>query len=207
MSRAASIIEAVRTAGGPVGLSDILTALEPLRRQCGMKQDLWTRVITAQLHALAKRDKLRRSGQPRHYRYRLGPNADTDLRKRNRPGAAVPRVRPRKPAPPPKPASRSKPRPAAKPDPRTPTPRNTLPPIDLSPRPSAPAHKQTASERLAADVAAFLACGGRIQQLAPGESSEPLYQNIRELDDKRARLIKHPIDTPDDEADEDLEAA
>lgn len=194
MSRAHRILAHVAGAARPVTFDSICSAAEPAA-------DYKLRsYISAQLHQLVNTGKLRRSGQPRAYRYSATATTLVDCRRfkdgkprdrsaqRARERQAKARAKPApKPAPPPKPRRQATPVPAQR----------AVYSSKLKPAaPRAPGERETVEE--------FQRRGGRIQKLKPGESSSPLYESVRALNDKtmRKRLAEADNDTDLDDADD-----
>lgn len=143
-------------------------------------------VIAAQMCQLVIAGKARRTGAAMHTTY--FPTPLTLVDKRKTPTRRARKAKAPKPKPTPKPA----PKKAARPK---------------------PAHRQqTQAQRLIfikparltgnrETVAEFLARGGRIQKLKPGEASTPLFECVRALNDKsmRKRLVTADNDPEDDD--------
>lgn len=130
----------------------------------GRTQDQVLPLVAAQLTQQWKAGKLKRAGQPRGYSYWPTAHTLVDLRTVTREGK--PRdTKATSRAPKPKQAAPAKPKPA-------PTPRPASQPSAVRKRTRTPAAACTGS--VTADVAAFIAAGGRIQKLAMHEASQGL---------------------------------
>lgn len=157
MSRARRILDALIDAGKPLNLSDIIRVID----DGTVPLDKLGHRISAQLAIFVGARKVKRTGILGHYHFAPTKTALVDLRikppttkstarkRRKADKVTVPRA-PALPAPPPKKVVLVNP-PALRPT----TPR------------------VTARDQIAADVEAFLAKGGRIQQLSPGQCANP----------------------------------
>lgn len=139
-----------------------LARLEPRRTH-----DELVQLVAAQLTQQLKAGKLKRTGQPRGYCYWPTEHVLVDLRTVTRDGkprdtkAKARAPKPRPPAPPAPPKAQPVRAPSAASQPRA-----------LRKRTHTPAVASTGS--VSADVAAFLAAGGRVQKLAMHEASQGL---------------------------------
>jgi hypothetical protein len=138
-----------------------------------------TVAVAGQLLQQVQRKKLNRSGVAGDFRYSTNELTFLDLRSLPRPKRASVPHKPRAP----------KPKPTPKPPVRVTEPRtvtSTLPPRK-------PGERETVEQ--------FLARGGRVQQLAHGESSRPPFEDLRALGARsmRAKLAADAENNPTDD--------
>lgn len=152
--------------------------------------------VAAHLHQLLKADKLTRSGKPMAYTYAANDRTLVDGRKIDRDGLPRTRSQDRRqsraktPKPAPKKAAKRSAKTAAKP--------TGLQRFAITRTATGVGSGRAAGQR--ESVEEFLARGGRIQKLANGESSTPLFESVRALNDKsmRQRLASADNDPLDD---------
>jgi hypothetical protein len=196
MNRAQRILHYVASCQSPASVSQIVDAVAKAETSIP-DHAKYSVNVAAQLSEFAKNGKLERSGKYGAYRYTASPIALSDLRKTTRDGKvrnAAKLARAAKPRPLSRPAAAAPPLKAAA---RTTPQRLALANIG-TPAPRKPGERETVEQ--------FLARGGRVQKLAHGASSQPVYADVRAVDQRsmRTRLQKaldtEPANTTDDDA-------
>lgn len=153
--------------------------------------------VAAHLHQLLKADKLTRSGKPMAYTYAANDRTLVDGRKIDRNGTPRTRSQERRPsrAQVVKPPSKPKAKPA-----RAKGAAKTAPAerFVITRTTTGAGSGRAAGQR--ESVQEFLARGGRIQKLANGATSTPMFESVRALNDKsmRKRLVAADNDSLDD---------
>lgn len=193
MNRAESIRNYLAGRTKPATIGEIQIGLDELRQAEGLDHEAFARRIGAQVAQMTKAGKLKRTGLLGSYAYALAADGRRDRRAR----PPSPRTAERK--------RRKADRAAARAAAPAPVPAPAKPrPLDQSLRTPPTRQCRSAREQLAADVAAFIKAGGRIQRLANGESSQPLLHTRREIEARPGRLGKRRIH---DEEPDDLDVA
>lgn len=183
MSRAQRILQHVIANPGTT-LHQIAQAVATNRAE---QHNRFAVLVSAQLHQLVKAGKLDRCGKKMAFAYTANARTRSDFR------ARVPKPKPPRVC---KPVAVKR---SAAPTPKQ--PRKVSPTQRILPaRPTIP-RRATAERETVAD---FLKRGGRIQQLKPGESSTPLYESVRVMND---RTMRKRLATEADPIDDDALAA
>lgn len=190
MNRSQTILHYVASQKTTAAFDEIFDHVQsglPVKEQKKLKRN----AVNALVHQLVVNKKLHRTGKPRNYRYRVTAAAFVDVRRSSSPIArAKPLEKARAareaaPAPlPPKPVAKPAPAPATPPGARRAAASSRV--TGLS-RPAGVTNPAPAPVIAAETVEQFLAKGGRIQYLKPGESSGGLERLDAELAAKVSR--------------------
>jgi hypothetical protein len=177
MSRAQAICKLVATAAGWVKFDAVCSAV--LKRTEQHKRSM----VSAQLAQLVDAGKLKRRGVRCAFEYHATKTTLLDLRRVHANGKPRDKcAQPRRATPPPRATKAVAPKPEPKPQ-AIPKAQQKL----TVSRPFAPTAAPACAER--ETVEQFLARGGRIQYLKPGESSETLALDARALNKRRKERL------------------
>lgn len=170
VGRIQAICAFVAAAGAPVTLDQVVQAVAAEAR--AQNPAATVRQIAALLHHLQAKGRLARTGKPRAYVYSATATTLTQTR------VGHPRKAAPAPKPPPKRAAAIKPRSASQPAREfvpgpTPAGKPAPPILVRNPALARSQRGELDSDAIAADVAAFLARGGRIERLPNGAASQP----------------------------------
>ena len=186
MTRAEAIREFIASRRSPATIGEIQIGLEDQRQIERVDRDKFAARVGAQISQLMKAGKLVRTGLLGSYRYALAPDGNVD--RRLRPANTKSTARKRRKADKPEPA----------PAPRMTRPAHTRLVLPNQPSQTAPP-KLNASDQIARDVAAFLAQGGHVEHLPPGQSANPTRAWLEANGLAKPRKPrKHPTPTTDD---------